>query len=874
MKKTIFLSLTVIFITGQIFAQQPKSFAEHWFGITTQQIEQTKVKAFSVKSAVKAKQSAVKPKATGIVTLDLSQPANPETFDLDDNGVWVETYNDTDYPFIEFNNSTFMLTHLVGGEGTSYGGVTWDGFTYSKNADSSSQADWYTNHFGNMAAGGIQIDSEGNVITNSQGKPITSPDIPYLVAYWAAFTDGAYDYHILTTIFDDIYQAKSIYVNNSPWAYHSNINGDGFARPLNQAGDYLKLIIHGLNEAGEDNGKTVEHYLARNEGGTLIQSPYWELIDLTPLGEIGGLYFTMSSTDNNASGMKTAAYFCIDRLQVAQLPPSHNYTITVPTDATVEVSYPDYTGYNYRPFTVVDPVFFSYTENNAIYYYSITGKHAYRVIQADKLTQTGTFTPSSTDSTLEITAEQMNAHTPDETDHNVNANEGCNVADIFTNINPQGHLQLALGDSFQIIPHRNWTLVDNTLSNYFLEPDFRYSVINEDGSDIQSVVTVNSAGLLTATGNGTAIVFVRYDAVNAHHTDNGPFFGALWEENTGVFVVTVGANNSGITSGMVINEMLNTDPAHKMATTAVDAELDVFYYLSSSNGYDYTFTPTGVTSVEISHFNVNENNMISFSGFSTEGVTAAGGGSYTVRLTEGRNIVKLISATGAVYQVLTAKALSYLVNNISRPGETIMHGDKISVTFNTLYHPCGKLAGVYNMSAGIQYNGIEANVPTHGLPMQYNFASSRAQEYRISIPQNFSGNTFKLTNGVIKANGFGSPYGSHRSITLEDGIDIDIINDYALRTAYFGALPQIDIPVGSVGLNDMEKTDIKVYPNPFIDYIAINTTINGIAIIYDISGKEILSVNVQNGYNRIETTAFPKGVYFIKIEGGVTKVVK
>ncbi|MDR0798209.1 MAG: DUF4465 domain-containing protein, partial [Dysgonamonadaceae bacterium] len=84
--------------------------------------------------------------------------------------------------------------------------------------------------------------------------------------------------------------------------------------------DYFKLIIHGLDENYEDNeGATVEYYLAKNEVGgieNLYQSADWEWVDLSPLGEVYGLYYTMETTDMSYGWPNTSTYFCMDKLQV------------------------------------------------------------------------------------------------------------------------------------------------------------------------------------------------------------------------------------------------------------------------------------------------------------------------------------------------------------------------------------------------------------------------------------------------------------------------------------------------------------------------------------------------------------------------------
>jgi len=253
------------------------------------------------------------------ITLDLNQPVVPTSFTLNADSIWTETFNDVDFPYIEFNSSTFKFTHLGAGEGESWGGFYWDGFTYSKNGDNTdhgapgNSGDWISNQWGNMAGGGIKTDAAGNVLKDENDVVLTDLNVPYLLAHWGF---GGYTVPPLSVFFDDVYQAEGVYVNMSPWPYFGNIHGNDFTRPLDQDGDYFKLFIHGLDENHEDNGLKVEHYFAKFENGALTQSPNWEWIDLSALGEVYGIYFSMESTDSEDWGMNTAAYFCIDKLQI------------------------------------------------------------------------------------------------------------------------------------------------------------------------------------------------------------------------------------------------------------------------------------------------------------------------------------------------------------------------------------------------------------------------------------------------------------------------------------------------------------------------------------------------------------------------------
>ena len=73
--------------------------------------------------------------------------------------------------------------------------------------------------------------------------------------------------------------------------------------------DHLLLTIGGSLEGKEVNS-TVEFYLAK---GTNIVNQ-WTYVDLSKLGKVDELHFTMSGTKTNDMGLTTPTYFCIDNL--------------------------------------------------------------------------------------------------------------------------------------------------------------------------------------------------------------------------------------------------------------------------------------------------------------------------------------------------------------------------------------------------------------------------------------------------------------------------------------------------------------------------------------------------------------------------------
>lgn len=238
---------------------------------------------------------------SGTIVLDLASPLNPEKFEFNDKGVWTETYNDNDYTYWE--SQIFMFSHLAGGPGSSFGGISWDGFTVSRNADDTKQSDWVSNQWGCMAKGGITSVDNGVVSVSSER--------PYIVGNYSAWTDKC-----LSIMFNDgnAYTALGVYVSNHPWPYYGNIYGDGYASAMTKDGDYFKLTAHGVDAEG--NEKTLDFYLARYKDGELKQSKGWEWFDLSGLGEVEEIYFTMDSSDSGNFGMNTAGYFCMDRFTV------------------------------------------------------------------------------------------------------------------------------------------------------------------------------------------------------------------------------------------------------------------------------------------------------------------------------------------------------------------------------------------------------------------------------------------------------------------------------------------------------------------------------------------------------------------------------
>ncbi|MDR1984755.1 MAG: DUF4465 domain-containing protein [Prevotellaceae bacterium] len=110
-----------------------------------------------------------------------------------------------------------------------------------------------------------------------------------------------------------------VYVTNSTYAALSMENGDGFAKQFTYAdADWFKLTIKGIDHSGTVKG-SIEFYLAdfRTSSSSGIISE-WTKVDLTSLGAVQKLQFSLSSSDNSYGYMNTPAYFCLDDIAIKQ----------------------------------------------------------------------------------------------------------------------------------------------------------------------------------------------------------------------------------------------------------------------------------------------------------------------------------------------------------------------------------------------------------------------------------------------------------------------------------------------------------------------------------------------------------------------------
>ena len=124
----------------------------------------------------------------------------------------------------------------------------------------------------------------------------------YVVWYNDAWAPGVIKLKSAVTV-------PGMYVCNNVYALSSMKDGDAIAGEPFGAEDWFLLTIGGSLE-GKAVNTTVEFYLGK---GTNFVTE-WTYVDLSKLGKVDELNFTMTGSRSGEFGLNTPSYFCIDNL--------------------------------------------------------------------------------------------------------------------------------------------------------------------------------------------------------------------------------------------------------------------------------------------------------------------------------------------------------------------------------------------------------------------------------------------------------------------------------------------------------------------------------------------------------------------------------
>lgn len=150
-----------------------------------------------------------------------------------------------------------------------------------------------------------------NVITCGGPEGVGSP---YIVGFWSSRESSGIDGRSCAILRTDGQRFNPSYVKvtNTCYAYFTMLHGDDFCKKF-EKGDWMKLVAHGVTNSETGLERTVEFYLANCTSSDASEGILnrWERFDLSPLGNVEAIYFTLESSDSGQWGMNTPSYFAI-----------------------------------------------------------------------------------------------------------------------------------------------------------------------------------------------------------------------------------------------------------------------------------------------------------------------------------------------------------------------------------------------------------------------------------------------------------------------------------------------------------------------------------------------------------------------------------
>lgn len=383
--------------------------------------------------------------------------------------------------------------------------------------------------------------------------------------------------------------------------------------------------------------------------------------------------------------------------------------VTVPADATFGL----YFQWNNFNTTEVEPTTEWTTSEDgktktAQYFISKgNGNYTWRLSDATHVTQAGWLASQSESGKLTFSFAE-NAAT-DRVSHDF-SNLGTQVinrdeADLQVNLDPSGYE--AITGTTRVRAYRHWQLINSDAANIMVEPDFHWNTLIGDAA-ISPVnggnTTANWADVTPGTQD--SIIAVYYDSVDvnpSNHGSHGGLFPATSPERVGVIVV----GGTGVTHGTA-DAKVKYNMASGVTTTRSedwDYNYDTWFYETSETNpaLDFTVNATGSVKVEYALAATDNSMKTTVSGF--QSVSADADGNYAVPLAGfnaigngkgGTVILKMTDSTGVSYRLVRVAKVTITSENVSNPGEPIMPGDQVKLSFDGMYRAVNKISGIFN----------------------------------------------------------------------------------------------------------------------------------------------------------------------------------
>ena len=340
-------------------------------------------------------------------------------------------------------------------------------------------------------------------------------------------------------------------------------------------------------------------------------------------------------------------------------------------------------------------------------------------------------------------------------------------ADLQVNLDPSGYKSFT--GTTRVRAYRHWQLINSDAGNIMVEPDFHWNKLTGDATI--SPVNGGNAGANWAditAGTQDSIITVHYDSVDvdpSNHGTHGGLFPATNPERVGVIVV----GGTGVQHGTADAKVKFNMASGATTTRSMDWDYNYdtwFYEANETNpALDFTVTATGRVDVEYA-FVTTDNSMTTKISTDFTSVSPDGSGKYVVPLAAfnksgngmgGTVIIRMTDETGVSYRLVRVAKVTIHTENVSNPGEPIMPGDQVKLTFDGMYRSVNKISGVFNPTTfkPTYYAGDDKFEGTTG---QYQQMDSSA--VTVTIPEDVTFADGAATTEYTFTNGytFGSMY--------------------------------------------------------------------------------------------------------------------
>ncbi len=194
---------------------------------------------------------------------------------------------------------------------------------------------YYSNAYGYDYYSNFVVSNNKNTDGTGDTKPYQSTASGakngnnYAVYYWSDYYKDNYT----DVVLNEAATVSGFWVCNTTYTAYAVKYGNNPSKIFGQ-GDYFKLTMTGYDANGEVTGTVDQMLVDCTVADNWVCVKDWRWVDLTSLGNVKSIKFSMSSSDTGNFGINTPLYFCMDDFGGTAPEKNTEYAKFVPNDAT------------------------------------------------------------------------------------------------------------------------------------------------------------------------------------------------------------------------------------------------------------------------------------------------------------------------------------------------------------------------------------------------------------------------------------------------------------------------------------------------------------------------------------------------------------